>query len=217
MSCSGFFFTLLMRTSCQLAAAPYFPILSSVLAFARRGAFILRQKLPRTGIGCGVSPCCVIVFFMIDKVGYSKPVGTARPTRRTGQVGATGFADALSAAEAAAGVDAAGGVEATTSIAAVGGIGALLGAQEVSEHEVRKRKAVRQGRVTLEALEQLRDALLIGTLPLSTLTRLETLVAEERGRTNDPVLQQILDEIELRAAVELAKLEVAGLLPRIAP
>jgi hypothetical protein len=156
-------------------------------------------------------------FFMIDKVGYSKPVGTARPTRRTGQVGATGFADALSAAEAAAGVDAAGGVEATTSIAAVGGIGALLGAQEVSEHEVRKRKAVRQGRVTLEALEQLRDALLIGTLPLSTLTRLEALVAEERGRTNDPVLQQILDEIELRAAVELAKLEVAGLLPRSAP
>ncbi len=151
---------------------------------------------------------------MVEKVGYTRPTTGPRSVKRTGGVTGTQFAEALAAAE---GIGGAEGVEATGSIAGVSGIGALLGAQEVSEHEVRKRKSIRQGRVTLEALEQLRDSLLMGSLPLSTLKRLENLVEEERSKTNDPVLQGILDEIELRAAVELAKLEVAGLLPRTAP
>jgi len=145
---------------------------------------------------------------MVEKVGYTRPATGARSVKRTGSADGAKFAEALAAAEGV------GGVEATGSIAGISGVGALLGAQEVSEHEVRKRKSIRAGRLTIEALEQLRDALLIGTLPLSTLRKLETLVEEERGKTNDPVLQGILDEIELRAAVELAKLEVAGLIER---
>lgn len=151
---------------------------------------------------------------MIEKVGYSRPVNNAKGVRKAGSVSGPGFADALSAAEAAMGV---GGVDATEgvgSVAAVTGVGALLGAQEVSEQEVRKKRSIKRAGLTIGALENLRDALLIGTLPLSTLTRLETMVAEERLNNDDPVLQGILDEIELRAAVELAKLEVAGLLNR---
>lgn len=151
---------------------------------------------------------------MVEKVGYTRPVSNARGVKKTGGVSGPGFADALSAAEAAMGVEGASGVDATQSVAAVTGVGALLGAQEVSEQEVRKRKYIKRAGLTIGALEQLRDALLIGTLPLTTLSRLETMVAEERANTDDPVLQGILDEIELRAAVELAKLEVAGLLNR---
>lgn len=147
---------------------------------------------------------------MVEKVGYTRPVGTARPVRKAGSVAASGFADALAAAEGVGGVD---GVEAAGSIGAVGSLGGLLGAQEVDEREARRHKAMKQGRMTLEVLDKLRDALLIGALPISTLRGLEQLVAREREDANDPALKQILDEIELRAAVELAKLEVAGVIP----
>lgn len=151
---------------------------------------------------------------MVEKVGYSRPVNSARGVKKTSNVSGPGFADALSAAEAAMGV---GGVDATdgvNSVAAVSSVGALLGAQEVSEQEVRKKKSIKRAGLTIGVLENLRDALLIGTLPMSTLTRLESIIAEERLNNDDPVLQGILDEIELRAVVELAKLEVAGLLNR---
>lgn len=151
---------------------------------------------------------------MIEKVGYTRPVTQARATRKAGSVQGAGFADALSAAEAAMGVGGAEATDAVTNVAAVQGVGALLGAQEVSEHEVRRRKYIKRAGLTIGALEQLRDSLLTGTLAPSTLQRLESLVAEERANTDDPRLQGILDEIELRAAVELAKLEMAGLLRR---
>ena len=151
---------------------------------------------------------------MIEKVGYSRPVGNAKGVRKAGGVSAPGFADALSAAEATLGVGGVDAADGVSSVAALSSVGALLGAQEVSEQEVRKKKSIKRAGLTIGVLENLRDALLIGTLPLSTLTRLESMVAEERLHNDDPILQGILDEIELRAAVELAKLEVAGLLNR---
>lgn len=146
---------------------------------------------------------------MVEKVGYTRPVTTARPVRKAGSVSAPGFADALAAAE---GVGAAEGVEAMGGVGAIGSMGGLLGAQEVDEREANKRKAVKRGRLTLEALSQLRDAMLIGVLPYSTIQQLERLVTQERGLTTDPVLMNILDEIEVRAAVELAKLEMSGVI-----
>lgn len=148
---------------------------------------------------------------MVEKVGYTRPAVGNRPVRRTGATGSTGFADALSKAEGAAAAEAA---EAPVSVAAMTGVGALLGAQEVSEEEMHRRKNVKRGRFTLDALEQLRDGLLFGSVPISTITKLEALVAEERQLSADPRLNAILDEIELRAAVEIAKLEVSGLLKR---
>ena len=149
---------------------------------------------------------------MVEKVGYSRPVTTAKGVRKSSSVSGAGCADALSAAEASMGVGGVDGAEGVGSVAAVSGVGALLGAQEVSEQEIRRKRSIKRAGLTIGALENLRDALLIGTLPLSTLTRLESIIAEERLNNDDPVLQGILDEIELRAAVELAKLEVAGLL-----
>ena len=51
----------------------------------------------------------------------------------------------------------------------------------------------------------------MGSLPYSTLRQLERMVTEERDAVDDPVLMSILNEIEVRAAVELAKLEMSGL------
>jgi hypothetical protein len=58
----------------------------------------------------------------------------------------------------------------------------------------------------LDRLDELRLGLLGGRLSMAALERLTLLVAENRGKVDDPRLTQILDEIEVRAAVELAKL-----------
>ena len=147
---------------------------------------------------------------MVDKVGYTRPVTTARPgsVKSTGSTSGPGFADALAAAEGAIGTEAS---EATGSIANVGMLGSLLGAQEVDEREAKRQKAAKKGRLTLDVLSNLRDALLMGTLPYTTLRQLERLVEQERSEVDDPLLMGILNEIEVRAAVELAKLEMSGL------
>ena len=150
---------------------------------------------------------------MVEKVGYSRPATGTRPansTRRTSAAGGVEFAQALARAEGAGGVD---GVDHIGGVAGIGSAGALLGIQEVSEEEVRRKRALKRGRLTLDALSNLRDALLTGSLPMSTLRQLEQLVAEERAQVPDPLLHGILDEIELRAAVELAKLEMSGAIP----
>lgn len=142
---------------------------------------------------------------MIEKVGYTRPAAGPKSVRKTSSAGASGFSDALSEAQAA---------EETAEAHPTAGIGAatsasLLGFQEVDADQMERHKAFKRGRLTLEALSQLRDALLMGTLPLATIERLEKLVASERAQVTDPALSSILDEIELRAAVEIAKLEVA--------
>jgi hypothetical protein len=62
----------------------------------------------------------------------------------------------------------------------------------------------------LDKLEEIRLGLLLGTIPQSRLEQLAHLVRAQRELVNDPKLTAILDEIELRAAVELAKLTRSG-------
>lgn len=146
---------------------------------------------------------------MIEHVGYTKPVNTAAraaAVKRAGSADAAAFAEALARAEGSFGVDAA---EAPVAAAPLTGIN-LLSLQEISDDDIRRQKSLKHGRLTLDALGQLRDALLIGVLPRSILHNLEAIVAAERAASPDPRLDAILSEIETRAAVELAKLEMGG-------
>jgi hypothetical protein len=86
---------------------------------------------------------------------------------------------------------------------------ALLSLQEMPEDEIKKRKAVQESQSTLEALETLRLALLTGSIPEHLLHTLTNVVALQKQRVDDPRLTSIIEDIELRAAVELAKLERA--------
>ena len=93
----------------------------------------------------------------------------------------------------------------------VNSMDALLSLQEIPDDELRKRKAALQdSNGTLEALETLRNALLTGTIPEHLLTTLGNVVKVQKQRVNDPHLMSIIEDIELRAAVELAKLERAS-------
>lgn len=90
--------------------------------------------------------------------------------------------------------------------AALSAVEGLLSLQEVADGPGGRRHAIRRGENLLDALDGLRHALLAGELPRDRLATLLRLAAETSAVTDDPRLQEIIAEIELRAAVELAKL-----------
>ena len=63
------------------------------------------------------------------------------------------------------------------------------------------------GEQLLDILDSVRDGLLAGGIPRATLNRLAVAVTRRHDVFADPKLQDVLDQIELRAHVELAKLE----------
>jgi hypothetical protein len=63
------------------------------------------------------------------------------------------------------------------------------------------------GEQLLNLLDAVRDGLLAGGIPRSTLNKLAVAVTRRHDIFADPKLQDVLDQIELRAHVELAKLE----------
>lgn len=130
--------------------------------------------------------------------------------RQTGKV--TGKSPASSASgrfsvESPAGARGASMTAATLQVSA---LDALLALQEVAEPLTGKRRAVRRASDMLDLLDDIKLGLLAGQVPRQTLSRLTSLVAERRDDFIEPGLQGVIDEIDLRAQVELAKLEYAS-------
>jgi hypothetical protein len=84
----------------------------------------------------------------------------------------------------------------------------LLSIQEIPDALVGRRRAIRRGDVLLDRLEDLRLGLLAGVVPRDRLEELVQLARTAREAVDDPRLAAVLDEIDVRAAVELAKLEM---------
>ena len=84
----------------------------------------------------------------------------------------------------------------------------LLAVQETNpDGRGRGKQGAERGEDLLSRLERIRDGLLLGAIPESELRDLATSIKATRERKfTDPRLGEILDEIELRARVELAKL-----------
>ncbi len=121
-----------------------------------------------------------------------------RRGKRGGASGDTGFAEALEGEES--------GGSPVTGATSLGPVDALLALQEVSDDPSGRAQAQLRGEALLDRLGALRLAILAGRLRPVDLERLTKLVAEQRAAVDDPRLAGVLDEIELRAAVELAKL-----------
>jgi len=88
-------------------------------------------------------------------------------------------------------------------------IDTLIALQEVPDLLAGRSKAARRGRDMLDLLEDIRDGLLLGGISRTTLQRLLQLVNVKREEFADPGLSMLLDDIELRARVELAKFQFA--------
>ena len=94
--------------------------------------------------------------------------------------------------------------QSTAPVAGTTGIDAILALQAVGGPLEGKKKALRRGRSLLEALDGIKADLLIGQVSAERLDALSGMLAEIRERS-DPALDSILDDIDLRVRVELAK------------
>jgi hypothetical protein len=84
------------------------------------------------------------------------------------------------------------------------GIDAILALQAVERPLSGRKKAVRRGASLLDMLEEIQADLLVGRISGESLDRMGALLAETRERSL-PGLDSLLDDIELRVRVELAK------------
>ncbi len=89
----------------------------------------------------------------------------------------------------------------------VGGIDALFAMQNVAD-ALDDRGAAARGEEILDRLEDLRRGLLLGRIGRDKLGRLAALSSAGAQSATDPRLRDLLLEIDLRAQVELAKLQV---------
>jgi hypothetical protein len=96
----------------------------------------------------------------------------------------------------------------TRTIAALDTLLAVQATEDPQEKAAKSRMRARAGSI-LAALEELRGGLLVGRLTVGHLIDLADVVASHRDRIIDPHLTALIDEIDLRAQVELAKLRVA--------
>ncbi len=100
----------------------------------------------------------------------------------------------------------AGTPQKTAKSLAIGSVDALLALQSVGGNAGRRAKAVKRGHSMLDILEELRLDLLAGSVSDPKLKKLLDLVrASANPGAEDSALGNLLDDIELRARVELAK------------
>jgi hypothetical protein len=102
--------------------------------------------------------------------------------------------------------DATQGGQPVAALRTIGGIDALLALQGQDDKAERRRRAVTRGRSALDALDELKTELLAGNLGPSTLQRLKSATADLLDASGDERLDGVMAEIDLRLAVEIAKL-----------
>lgn len=140
----------------------------------------------------------------IMKIDPHSPIysGGVRGKRRKSDAdGASGFSGLMEGE----GAEAAESAQAPSQIAAPPSVGGILSIQEVDAGQTRKGRAIRRSHRMLDALEELRISLLMGEVPLDQLEQVRTRMREQKEQVNDPHLREIINEIDIRAAVELAK------------
>lgn len=91
-------------------------------------------------------------------------------------------------------------------------LSALFSLQEIgsSVDESARRRTIARGEALLDGLERLRRDVLAGVLSPERLSHLSETLRARAEATADPLLREIMEDIELRAEVELAKWEAHG-------
>jgi len=137
----------------------------------------------------------------VTRVGGDKKATSVQRTKSEPGRGAE-FAEHLKEAAAAT---AAGGASGTAS---VNPVDSILSVQEVPDATQGRSKGLlmQYGSDLLDQLDGLRGDLLAGAVPKDKLRILAQKMRAQRRLTDDSRLNAIIDEIELRAEVEIAKL-----------
>lgn len=104
-----------------------------------------------------------------------------------------------------AGEQGAARVSSTAPVAQAAGLDAILALQAVGDFSQSRRKAVKRGGQLLDLLEAMKADLLVGRVAMHRLDSMMTQLTTLRERV-EPGLDGVIDDIELRVRVELAKL-----------
>ena len=129
-------------------------------------------------------------------------VGGSKKTEKS--KGSSAFGDML-------GVDEAEETAHAMGAGAIARMDVLLAAQaseDPTERAARGRMKKRGDQI-LRTLDRLRVGILTGNLTVGNLIDVADVVASHREKINDPQLAGILDEIDLRAQIEIAKMSMA--------
>lgn len=136
---------------------------------------------------------------VIDKIDGLGQIRTPQPIKRPAKTdgsGSTSFAKHIDEDSESA---ATGGVMSSNAISGI------LGVQEVDDALAHASKGKARANDILDKLEDLRLQLLTGTVSRDKLMQLSQMVNARRSAVKDPRLAALLDDIDLRAQVELAK------------
>ena len=132
------------------------------------------------------------------KIESGRPVSAAGGTKKSaGTAAAPGFSPQIDGPQKAA---------ATAPAAPLTALDALIALQTDEPPARRRARQAKRGADALDALEKLEEGLLSGRAPAALKGELERL-SRAAEPTGEPGLDDVLHEIDIRLAVELAKLE----------
>jgi len=137
----------------------------------------------------------------------SGPGKTQGPSK-TDKKGKTSGSDANFGDFVTSGTNAASTTQSSQSIASVDALLAVQAAEDPMAGASKKRMRRRSDHI-LSELDKLRMAMLNGSLTVGHMVDIADVVASHREKIMDPALTAIMDEIDLRAQVELAKMRMA--------
>lgn len=137
----------------------------------------------------------------VSKTEGSKGVDKSRKSGKS-DAGGSGFADALRDVSGPAEVQRA---QATGGVSSVDAILAVQQTADATDHRSRG-LMMNYGNDLLDRLEQVRMAILRGAVSKDRLHELARKLREHKTKSDDPHLNELVAEIELRVEVEIAKL-----------
>ncbi len=129
-------------------------------------------------------------------------------TSKSDKTGKAGKADGTFGAMVTGAAQETSAAAATQSIAKVDALLAVQGAESATERSAKRRMRER-GDSILRKLDNLRLGILTGNLTIGQVVDIADVVASHREKINDPKLTALLDEIDLRAQIEIAKMRKA--------
>ena len=140
----------------------------------------------------------------ISRTGSTTGTSSTSKKKKTSDSG--GFASAL--AEASDAGSGSASIEGPSETSAVSGLEAILAAQSVNDstEDQNRRAMVQRAEDILERLDEIRQGILLGRFSKDRLANLAQMIRNKRQAVEDPELIELLDEVELRAEVEIAKL-----------
>lgn len=136
-----------------------------------------------------------------DKTSKTSGTKKASGSKASGSTEFSGLLGAEDISEAAH-------TSAAGAIARLDSLLAAQGAEDPAERASRGRMRKRADSV-LRGLDKIRMGMLTGNISVGNLIDIADVVASHRERIQDPQLASILDEIDLRAQIEIAKMRMA--------